>query len=58
MILEGNIHFDQPDISPDDLTVLLIIITRRLQLQATVKRFQFDIYLNLQGQHTLISLLF
>ena len=23
MILEGNMHFDQPDISPDDPTVLL-----------------------------------
>ena len=34
------------------------IITRRLQLQAAVKRFQFDLHLNLEGQHMLISLLF
>ena len=33
----------------------IIIITRRLQLQATVKRFQFDLYVNLEGQHMLIS---
>ena len=32
-----------------------IIITRMLQLQATVKRFQFDLYVNLEGQHMLIS---
>ena len=25
------------------------IITRMLQLQATVKRFQFDLYVNLEG---------
>ena len=31
------------------------IITRMLQLQATVKRFQFDLYVNLEGQHVLIS---
>ena len=31
------------------------IITRQLQLQATVKRFQFDLYINLEGQHMLIS---
>ena len=31
------------------------IITRMLQLQATVKRFQFDLYVNLEGQHMLIS---
>ena len=30
-------------------------ITRMLQLQATVKRFQFDLYINLEGQHMLIS---
>ena len=29
--------------------------TRKLQLQATVKRFQFDLHLNLKGQHMLIS---
>ena len=29
--------------------------TRMLQLQATVKRFQFDLYVNLEGQHMLIS---
>ena len=33
----------------------IIIITRQLQLQATVKRFQFDLYVNLEGQHMLIS---
>ena len=32
-----------------------IIITRKLQLQATVKRFQFDLHLNLEGQHVLVS---
>ena len=32
-----------------------IIITRKLQLQATVKRFQFDLHLNLEGQHMLIA---
>ena len=31
------------------------IITRMLQLQATVKRFQFDLYVNLEGQHMLIN---
>ena len=31
------------------------IKTRMLQLQATVKRFQFDLYVNLEGQHMLIS---
>ena len=34
---------------------LLIIITRMLLLQATVKRFQFDLYVNLEGQQMLIS---
>ena len=29
--------------------IIIIIITRMLQLQATVKRFQFDIYVNLEG---------
>ena len=33
----------------------IIIITRMLLLQATVKRFQFDLYLNLEGQQTLIN---
>ena len=33
----------------------IIIITRMLQLQATVKRFQFDLHVNLEGQHMLIS---
>ena len=33
----------------------IIIITRKLQLQATVKRFQFDLLLNLEGQHMLVS---
>ena len=31
------------------------IITRRLQLQATAKRFQFDLYVKLEGQHMFIS---
>ena len=30
-------------------------ITRMLLLQATVKRFQFDLYVNLAGQQMLIS---
>ena len=34
---------------------IIIIITRMLLLQATVKRFQFDLYVNLEGQHMLIS---
>ena len=29
--------------------------TRKLQLQATVKRFQFDLHLNLEGQYMLVS---
>ena len=33
----------------------IIIITRMLLLQATVKRFQFDLYVNLEGQQMLIS---
>ena len=32
-----------------------IIITRMLLLQATVKRFQFDLYVKLEGQQMLIS---
>ena len=32
-----------------------IIITRMLLLQATVKRFQFDLCVNLEGQQMLIS---
>ena len=32
-----------------------IIITRMLLLQATVKRFQFDLYVNLEDQQMLIS---
>ena len=35
--------------------IIIIIITRMLQLQATVKRFQFDLLVNLEGQHMLIS---
>ena len=31
------------------------IITRMLLLQATVKRFLFDLYVNLEGQHMLIN---
>ena len=34
---------------------IIIIITRMLLLQATVKRFQFDLYINLEGQQMLIS---
>ena len=34
---------------------IIIIITRKLQLQATVKRFQFDLHLNIEGQHMLVS---
>ena len=30
-------------------------ITRMLLLQATVKRFQFDLYVNIEGQEMLIS---
>ena len=30
-------------------------LTRMLLLQATVKRFQFDLYVNLEGQQMLIS---
>ena len=33
----------------------IIIITRMLLLQATVKRFQFDLYVNLEDQQMLIS---
>ena len=36
----------------------IIIITRMLLLQATVKRFQFDLYVTLEGQQMLISLCF
>ena len=36
----------------------IIIITRMLLLQATVKRFQFDLYINFEGQQMLISSLF
>ena len=35
--------------------IIIIIITRMLLLQATVKRFQFDLYVNFEGQHMLIS---
>ena len=31
------------------------IITRMLLLQATVKRFQFDLYVKIEGQQMLIS---
>ena len=34
---------------------IIIKLTRMLQLQATVKRFQFDLYVNLEGQHMLIN---
>ena len=36
----------------------MTMTTRMLQLQATVKRFQIDLHLDLEGQHTLISLIF
>ena len=36
----------------------IIIITRMLQLQATIKRFLFDLHLDLEGQHTFTSLWF
>ena len=39
----------------DGIIIIIIIITRKLQLQATVKRFQFDLHLNLEGQHMLVS---
>ena len=35
--------------------IIIIIITRMLLLQATVKRFQFDLYVNPEGQQMLIS---
>ena len=35
--------------------IIIIIITRMLLLQATVKRFQFDLYVNVEGQQMLIS---
>ena len=35
--------------------IIIIIITRMLLLQATVKRFQFDLYINLEGQQMLIN---
>ena len=34
--------------------IIIIIITRMLQLQATVKRFLFDLQFDLEGQHTLV----
>ena len=37
------------------IIIIIIIITRMLQLQATVKRFLFDLHLNLEGQHMPIS---
>ena len=37
------------------IIIIRIVITRKLQLQATVKRFQFDLHLNLEGQQMLIS---
>ena len=35
--------------------IIIIIITRMLLLHATVKRFQFDLHVNLEGQQMLIS---
>ena len=40
------------------IIIIIIIITRMLQLQATVKRFLFDLHLDLEGQHTFTSLWF
>ena len=40
---------------PEKKRIIIIIITRMLLLQATVKRFQFDLYVNLEGQQMLIS---
>ena len=37
------------------IIIIIIIITRMLLLQATVKRFQFDLHVNLEGQQMLIS---
>ena len=37
------------------IIIIIIIITRILLLQATVKRFQFDLYVNLEGQQMLTS---
>ena len=37
------------------IIIIIIIITRMLLLQATVKRFQFDLYANLEGQQMLIN---
>ena len=37
------------------IIIIIIIITRMLLLQATVKRFQFDLYVNLEGQQMLIT---
>ena len=37
------------------IIIIIIIITRMLLLQATVKRFQFDLYVNFEGQHMLIN---
>ena len=40
------------------IIIIIIIITRQLQLQATVKRFLFDLHLDLEGQQTFTSLWF
>ena len=47
-------RFAIPIVRPEK-RIIIIIITRKLQLQATVKRFQFDLHLNLEGQHMLVS---
>ena len=46
---------DSNRVSGKKRIIIIIIITRMLQLQATVKRFQFDLHVNLEGQHMLIS---
>ena len=37
------------------IIIIIIIITRMLLLQATVKRFQFDLYVNLEALHKKLS---
>ena len=47
--------WDDNRVSGKKRIIIIIIITRMLLLQATVKRFQFDHYVNLEGQQMLIS---
>ena len=46
---------DSNRVRPEKRIIIIIIITRMLLLQATVKRFQFDLYVNVEGQQMLIS---